>query len=201
MYTDTIAPPAGWRDDQAANQRISQRAPNTAYNASTGRWEVPQPSTPQPVDGEDWADWDEDYSLAYCTPSRYRSRTARQQISPRDRLDEEATRRAIVYAQYEPAFDPDLHPLPAAKPKPAKSVQAPPVQPVPADDSADGELPPGLTPAAWLAMRHLVSVARKTVADPASVSYVPVQEEEPQLVVTPAGFRYTARFEHLEIKR
>ena len=59
-----------------------------------------------------------------------------------------------------------------------------------------------MTPAEWLAQRHVVSVARKTLADPASVSYVPVQEEEPQLVVTPAGFRYTAdRFSYLEIKR
>lgn len=71
-----------------------------------------------------------------------------------------------MYAQYDPAFDPDLHPeleyRPAPKPAPVKEV-----------------------------------------ADPASVSYVRVQvEEEPQLVVTPAGFRYTAdRFGYLEIKR
>ena len=106
-----------------------------------------------------------------------------------------------MYAQYDPAFDPDLHaqPVRAAKPKPAKTVPAP--QPVSSDDPADGELPPGLSPAAWLAMRHLVSVARKAVADPASASYVPVAEEEPQLVVTPAGFRYTERFSYLEIKR
>ena len=204
MYTDRIAPPAGWRDDQQATRTTSQPAPNTAYNADTGRWEVPQRRIPQPVDQEDWDLWgdDDDYSLAYCTPSRYRSRTARQQISPRDRLNEEAAHRAIVYAQYDPAFDPDLHaqPVRAAKPKPAKTVPAP--QPVSSDDPADGELPPGLSPAAWLAMRHLVSVARKAIADPASVNYVPEAEsEQPQLVVTPAGLRYTAKFEYLEIKQ
>lgn len=155
-----------------------------------------------------WDDEDEDYEEMYgvCTPSRYRSRTARQQISPRDRLEEESARRTIAYAQYDPAFDPDLHPQPvsAAKPKPAKTVPAPqPVpQPMPSDDPADGELPPGLTPAEWLAQRHVVSVVRKTVGDPVSVNYVPEETaEEPQLVVTPGGFRYAERFSWLEIKR
>ena len=119
-----------------------------------------------------------------------------------------APERAIVYAQYDPAFDPDLHPQPpvrAPKPKVARPVEArqpaPVPQPVPAEDPDAGERPPGMTPAEWLAQRHVVSVARKAVADPASVSYVPVQEEEPQLVVTPGGFRYAERFSWLEIKR
>lgn len=111
----------------------------------------------------------------------------------------------IVYAQYDPAFDPDLHPQPvcAAKPKPAKTVPAPQAAPTvqPDDNSDDGELPPGLTTTAWLAMRHLVSIARNAVADPTSVSYVPEEsEEQPQLVVTPAGFRYTEKFNHLELR-
>jgi hypothetical protein len=189
----TIGPPAGWRDDQAASRKISP--PARAYNDRTGRWEVPQLRIPQPVDGDDWNLWDDDYTHDSCTPSRYRSRTARQQISPRDRLDEEAARRTIVYAQYDPSFDPDLQPLPQRSVVPPQAAR-----PAPADD--DGELPPGMTPAAWLAQRHVMNVARKAVADPAAISYVPAEEsEEPQLVVTPAGFRYAARFEHLEIRR
>ena len=83
--------------------------------------------------------------------------------------------------------------------KPAPQA-APTVQPD--DNSDDGELPPGLTTTAWLSMRHLMSVARKVVADPASVSYVPEAEsEQPQLVVTPSGFRYAERFSWLEIRR
>lgn len=114
-------------------------------------------------------------------------------IPPAPRIQQ--AQQPIVYAQYRPEFDPDLHPQPAVR------VAKPKAATVPTDDS-DGELPPDMTPAQWLAQRHVVSVARKALADPASVSYVPVAEEEPQLVVTSAGFRYTAaRFEHLELRR
>lgn len=175
-----IGPPAGWREEQAVSP-----PPNTAYNIATGRWEVPQPAAV--ASKRTRVLWDDDYEEMYgvCTPSRYRSRTAQRRNSLTYRLDELAAPAPIVYAQYDPAFDPDLDPLSA-----------------PVDDSADGELPPGMTPAAWLAQRHLVSVARRTVADPARVSYVPVQElEEPQLVVTPAGFRFANRFNYLELER
>lgn len=142
------------------------------------------------------AGWREPQSITQGTVNPVQ-RLMEERIPPASRIQQ--AQRPIVYAEYRPEFDPDLHPLPvrAAKPKATKPVLAP----VAVDDPDAGELPPGMTPADWLAQRHVVSVARKAVADPASVSYVPVVEEEPQLVVTPAGFRYTARFEHLEIRR
>lgn len=124
-----------------------------------------------------------------CTPSRYRSRTAQRRNSRTYQMDELAAPVPVVYAQYDPAFDPDLQPLPQV------------ARPAPPDNSDDGELPPGLTPAAWLAMRHVISVARKAITDPASVDYVAAaKSEEPQLVVTSAGFRYTERFSWLELR-
>lgn len=86
-------------------------------------------------------------------------------------------------------------PAPRRQEAPRPAVTAPP-----ADE--DGELPPGMTPAEWLARRHVVSIARKAVGDPVSTNYVPVERsEEPQLVLTPRGFRMVERFEHLEIRR
>lgn len=80
--------------------------------------------------------------------------------------------RAIAYAQYDPQFDPDLQPQPTAP-----AVKLKPAQPV----------APAVQPA-----------PQPQPAPPAA----PVEEEAAeQLVVTPAGFRYAGRFEHLEIRR
>jgi len=114
--------------------RISQPLPppNTAYNAATGRWDVPQPRAPEPVEAMGWDDDDDEelyaefYGEDQCTPSRRTRLTAQPQAQPKP----------ITYAQYDPAFDVYLHPeLDVPAPPPAKPERAPvPVpKPVPAE--------------------------------------------------------------------
>ena len=107
---NTIGAPAGWRDDDPNAWGRPQLPPNCAWNPETARWEAPQP---RHVDSSRWAN-------DSCTPSRHRSLTAQpqQQAKP------------IVYAQYDPAFDPDLHPQPVPVTRPTPAPVVPDLAPI-----------------------------------------------------------------------
>lgn len=120
MITDNEAFLRRTEELVARLNRKSQPAPppNMAYNAVTGRWEVPPPNTPH----------EDEMAADYCTPHRHRSLTAQPQAQPKP----------IVYAQYDSRYDPDLHPELDApvQPQPVKTMPAPPpppAQPVPAE--------------------------------------------------------------------
>lgn len=117
IRTDREAFIARTEELAARLSRISQPLPpNMVYNQGTGKWEAPQPRTPQPIDGYNW-DYDDNFSGDdYCTPSRRTRLTAQPQAVPKP----------IVYAQYDSRYDVELHPeLDAPAPQPAKLVPAP----------------------------------------------------------------------------
>jgi len=137
----------------------------------------------------------EGYETTYgvCAPARYDSLTGQPATAPR---------RIVV----------ELGPPPGWK-EPGTIAT---VRPVPAVSSQSGFLtewtPPAPLPTVYaqynpafdsdLEPEPQRNVVKLKPAKPAAAPAAPAQEtEEQQLVVTPAGFRYTGRFEHLEIKR
>jgi hypothetical protein len=128
-----------------------------AWNQNTGKWEAPQPPRKSSLtnaiawdDGDGDGDFGMDDGILtadYCTPSRHRSLTAQPQARPR----------AITYAQYDPAFDVDLHPeLDVPVPPPAKPERAPVPVPPPAPD------PDAPIPAPWWPVRERQEARRDT---------------------------------------